>query len=127
MRVLTRDDVDELKPDPGMLLKALDLAGAKPDEAIFVGDAIIDIRAAKAALVRCVAVPTWPLSCNSADAGRARFRRWIACWMSLNSCGASTAAPRPQPPRTVARHILILILDYEFTLENIVLQDSSSP
>ena len=58
--VVTRDDVDELKPDPGMLFKALDLAGAKPNEAILVGDAIIDIKAAKAASVRCVAVPTGP-------------------------------------------------------------------
>ena len=60
--VLTRDDVDELKPDPRMLLKALNLAGVKADEVIFVGDAIIDIRAAKAASVRCVAVPTGPFS-----------------------------------------------------------------
>jgi HAD superfamily hydrolase (TIGR01549 family) len=58
--VLTRDDVDELKPDPGMVFKALNLAGAKPDEAIFVGDAIIDIKAAKSASVRCVAVPSGP-------------------------------------------------------------------
>jgi len=58
--VLTRDDVDELKPDPGIVFKALNLAGAKADEAILVGDAIIDIRAAKAASVRCVAVPSGP-------------------------------------------------------------------
>ena len=58
--VLTRDDVDELKPDPGMVFKALNLTGAKPDEAIFVGDAIIDIKAAKSASVRCVAVPSGP-------------------------------------------------------------------
>jgi phosphoglycolate phosphatase len=58
--VLTRDDVDELKPDPGIVFKALNLAGAKADEAILVGDAIIDIKAAKAASVRCVAVPSGP-------------------------------------------------------------------
>jgi HAD superfamily hydrolase (TIGR01509 family) len=58
--VLTRDDVDELKPDPGIVFKALKLAGAKTDEAILVGDAIIDIKAAKAASVRCVAVPSGP-------------------------------------------------------------------
>ena len=58
--VLTRDDVDEQKPDPGMLFKALNLAGVKADEAIFVGDAIIDIKAAKSASVRCVAVPSGP-------------------------------------------------------------------
>jgi phosphoglycolate phosphatase len=58
--VLTRDDVEELKPDPRMVFKALDLAGVEADEAIFVGDAIIDIKAAKSASVRCVAVPTGP-------------------------------------------------------------------
>ena len=58
--VVTRDDVDELKPDPGIVLKALSLAGAKAGEAILVGDAIIDIKAAKAASVRCVAIPTGP-------------------------------------------------------------------
>jgi phosphoglycolate phosphatase len=58
--VVTRDDVDELKPDPGIVFKALDLAGAKADEAILVGDAIIDMKAAKAASVRCVAIPTGP-------------------------------------------------------------------
>jgi HAD superfamily hydrolase (TIGR01509 family) len=58
--VVTRDDVDELKPDPGIVLKALSLANAKAEEAILVGDAIIDIKAAKAASVRCVAIPTGP-------------------------------------------------------------------
>jgi HAD superfamily hydrolase (TIGR01509 family) len=58
--VVTRDDADELKPDPRIIFRALDLASAKADEAIFVGDAIIDIKAAKAASVRCVAIPTGP-------------------------------------------------------------------
>jgi len=58
--VFTRDDVDELKPDPSIVFKALNLTGAKADEAILVGDAIIDIKAAKAASVRCVAIPTGP-------------------------------------------------------------------
>ncbi len=58
--VVTRDDVDELKPDPGIVHKALSLAGVKADEAILVGDAVIDIVAARAASVRSVAVPTGP-------------------------------------------------------------------
>jgi HAD superfamily hydrolase (TIGR01549 family) len=58
--VVTRDDVDELKPDPGIVLTALNLANAKADEAILVGDSIIDIKAAKAASVKCVAIPTGP-------------------------------------------------------------------
>jgi len=62
--VVTRDDADQLKPDPGIVLKALRLARAKADEAILVGDAIIDIKAAKAASVRSVAVPTGPFSAS---------------------------------------------------------------
>jgi HAD superfamily hydrolase (TIGR01549 family) len=58
--VVTRDDVDELKPDPGIVLKALNLASTKADEAILVGDSIIDIKAARAASVQCVAIPTGP-------------------------------------------------------------------
>jgi len=62
--VVTRDDADQLKPDPGIVLQALKLARAKADEAILVGDAIIDIKAAKAASVRSVAVPTGPFSAS---------------------------------------------------------------
>lgn len=58
--VVTRDDADQLKPDPAIVVKALSLARAKPEEAILVGDAIIDVRAARAASVRSVAVPTGP-------------------------------------------------------------------
>jgi HAD superfamily hydrolase (TIGR01509 family) len=58
--VVTRDDVDELKPDPRIVHKALGLARVRADEAILVGDAIIDIVAARAASVRSVAVPTGP-------------------------------------------------------------------
>jgi len=58
--IVTRDDVDELKPDPGIVHKALGLVHANADEAILVGDAVIDIVAARAASVRSVAVPTGP-------------------------------------------------------------------
>lgn len=58
--VVTRDDADELKPDPGIVRKALDLAGVNAGEAILVGDSVIDIEAARAAAVRSVAVPTGP-------------------------------------------------------------------
>ena len=58
--VVTRDDADLLKPDPGIVLKALSLARVNADDAILVGDSIIDIRAARAASVRSVAVSTGP-------------------------------------------------------------------
>ena len=58
--VVTRDDAEELKPDPGIVLKALNLVNVDREDAILVGDAIIDIKAAKAASIRSVAVPTGP-------------------------------------------------------------------
>lgn len=58
--VVTRDDADLLKPDPEIVLKALSVARVNADDAILVGDSIIDIKAAKAASVRSVAVPTGP-------------------------------------------------------------------
>ena len=58
--VVTRDDVEELKPDPGIVLKALNLVNVDREDAILVGDAVIDIKAAKAASIRSVGVPTGP-------------------------------------------------------------------
>lgn len=58
--VVTRDDVEELKPDPGIVLKALNLVNVDREDAILVGDSVIDIKAAKAASIRSVAVPTGP-------------------------------------------------------------------
>jgi len=58
--VVTRDDAEELKPDPGIVLKALNLVNVDREDAILVGDAVIDIKAAKAASIRSVAVPTGP-------------------------------------------------------------------
>ena len=60
--VVTRDHADELKPDPEMLLKALSIVAAKPDEAILVGDSTIDVRAARAVPMRSISVPTGPIS-----------------------------------------------------------------
>ena len=44
------------KPDPEGILKALDALGVAPEDAIYVGDAPIDIQASRAAGVRAVAV-----------------------------------------------------------------------
>ena len=46
------------KPAPGLLLQALQSAGVKPDEALFVGDAVTDFQAAQAAGVRFALVRT---------------------------------------------------------------------
>jgi pyrophosphatase PpaX len=45
--VVTLDDVKNAKPDPEPLLKALDLLGSKPEEAIMVGDNHHDILGGK--------------------------------------------------------------------------------
>jgi len=50
------EDGTELKPDPGMLLRALDKLGVSPDRAVMVGDSTNDVRAAKAANVKVCAV-----------------------------------------------------------------------
>lgn len=52
--LLTRDDVRNTKPHPEHLLRALDLLGARPDEALMIGDHWMDIQAGKAAGARTI-------------------------------------------------------------------------
>ncbi|BAX94791.1 HAD family hydrolase [Mycobacterium shigaense] len=47
-------DVDTAKPEPGIVEVALDRAGVVADKAVFVGDAVWDAHAAKAAGVACI-------------------------------------------------------------------------
>ena len=56
--VVGSDDTERHKPDPAPLLHALGLLGARPDDAVYVGDSPFDIRAGKAAGMHAVAV-TW--------------------------------------------------------------------
>ncbi|MEM2790114.1 MAG: HAD-IA family hydrolase [Candidatus Bathyarchaeia archaeon] len=51
---ITRDDVNNLKPDPEHLLKALETLGVSADEAVFVGDHWIDAACAKRAGVKFI-------------------------------------------------------------------------
>jgi len=55
---LTRDDVPALKPSPDGLRKAVELMGLPVDEVVYVGDSVIDVRAARAAGVRVTSVTT---------------------------------------------------------------------
>ena len=55
---LSRDEVTALKPSPEGVLKALDLMGLPKDEVVYVGDSIIDVRAAKAAGIKVASVTT---------------------------------------------------------------------
>jgi pyrophosphatase PpaX len=54
--VVGAEDTEQHKPDPAPLLHALELLGARPEEAAYVGDSTFDIRAAKAAGIHAVAV-----------------------------------------------------------------------
>ena len=47
-------DVDSSKPDPDILLVALDKAGLRPENAVLVGDAVWDVQAAAKAGLPCV-------------------------------------------------------------------------
>uniref|UniRef100_UPI00057735A7 HAD family hydrolase n=1 Tax=Mycobacterium avium TaxID=1764 RepID=UPI00057735A7 len=47
-------DVDTAKPEPGIVRVALDRAGVRAEEAIFVGDAVWDAHAARGAGLACI-------------------------------------------------------------------------
>jgi len=56
--VVGGDETKKHKPDPEPLLLALERLGAAPDDAVYVGDAPFDVKAAKAAGLYSVGV-TW--------------------------------------------------------------------
>lgn len=47
-------DVDTAKPEPGIVRVALDRAGVRAEEAVFVGDAVWDAHAARGAGLACI-------------------------------------------------------------------------
>ncbi|MER3479339.1 MAG: haloacid dehalogenase [Meiothermus sp.] len=53
----TRDDVERTKPDPALFLRAAQGLGVEPAQALVIEDSPHGIKAAKAALMRVVAVP----------------------------------------------------------------------
>ena len=54
--VTSKDDVEESKPDPDIVHRALDKAGLRAADALFVGDTVWDVEAARRADLDCVAV-----------------------------------------------------------------------
>ena len=58
--IVTRDDCEEMKPDGGPVRKLLKEMNVLPEEAILVGDGVIDIMAARATGLLSVAVATGP-------------------------------------------------------------------
>ena len=58
--VVTRDDCEEMKPDAAPILKILTELHVSADEAILVGDGVMDVMAARAAGMASAAVTTGP-------------------------------------------------------------------
>lgn len=56
--VTSAQDVETAKPDPGVVVSALDKAGVQAARAVYVGDTVWDVQAAGAAGVACVGVLT---------------------------------------------------------------------
>jgi HAD superfamily hydrolase (TIGR01509 family) len=54
--VTHKDDAEASKPDPEIVHKALDKAGVAATDAVFVGDTVWDVEAARSAGVPCVCV-----------------------------------------------------------------------
>lgn len=68
--VTTADDVDSSKPAPDLVHQALDRGGVPAERAVFVGDAVWDAKAARAADVPCLGVLTGGVSrAELTDAG----------------------------------------------------------
>lgn len=55
-RTIQTADVAPSKPDPGMILQAMAEAGGRPSRTVMIGDSVHDMRMAKAAGVRAIAV-----------------------------------------------------------------------
>ena len=51
-------DVEQTKPEPDLVLAALEKAGAKPSDTVMIGDSTWDCQAAKSARVRSIGVLT---------------------------------------------------------------------
>jgi HAD superfamily hydrolase (TIGR01509 family) len=55
--IKTADDVEKVKPDPALYVKAVEALGVKPEEAIAFEDSLNGSAAAKKAGLYCVAIP----------------------------------------------------------------------
>ncbi|MEO7236160.1 MAG: HAD-IA family hydrolase [Lapillicoccus sp.] len=68
--LVTMEDTDAHKPDPAPLLLAVDRLGTSPGDAVYVGDAVVDVRAARNAGMAAVGV-TWGAGTREAVVGSA--------------------------------------------------------
>lgn len=82
--VLGPDDVGTPKPDPAMLLEALNRLGATAEQAVYIGDMAIDVHTAKAAGIPVWLVPGGAAGMESAtDAGPDRVLDQFADLLQL--------------------------------------------
>ena len=98
-------DVDATKPEPDLVLAALEKAGATPKDAVMIGDSTWDCHAAKAAKVRSIGVLTGGFSESELlDAGASKVFPSVEDLrprLDETSCGferrarADTGPPRP--------------------------------
>jgi HAD superfamily hydrolase (TIGR01509 family) len=66
-------DVEKTKPEPDLVLAALEKAGAQPKDAVMIGDSVWDCKAAKSARVRSIGVLTGGFSeAELLDAGASK-------------------------------------------------------
>ena len=56
--VVTADDVAKPKPDPTVFLVSAAKLGVKPEDCVVVEDSVFGVRAAKAANMKCITVPS---------------------------------------------------------------------
>jgi len=54
--LVTRNEMEKLKPDPSGLINAMNSLRVKPDDSLYVGDSTIDIEAAHRANMKCASV-----------------------------------------------------------------------
>jgi beta-phosphoglucomutase len=65
--VITAEDVDKPKPDPEIFLQCTSELAIKPECCVVLEDSVFGVRAAKAARMRCIAVPTGAYSRQELD------------------------------------------------------------
>jgi 2-phosphoglycolate phosphatase len=96
--VLGPDVVQNRKPHPEMVLKAIERMGLSPAESVCVGDMEVDVETARAAGVPVVVLPTGSRSAE--DLGRASPDLLLASFRDLLDVlpGAPAASPREDRP-----------------------------
>ena len=93
--VVTDEDVLEAKPDPAGLTLALGRLAIPTGQAIYVGDSVIDAKAARAAGIR-FAVALWPKA--KAELGEFLSRvREVGVWVELPNPGSLVSALEERP------------------------------